>query len=220
MAHNSDVAEMTHDMTRHDIDGMFMLVVVSMSSRSAIEWWMCSSCIIASPPHGKVCRVFDGLGVRLMLRVHVSTLLVIGMLHVFIRSWTSLLACAPCSSLSSSRHISSMYRYPQSLMMRWHQIEKSPSLPWCSVFRFRVQLTGREDKALKLRRAHFRPGCGLHPLSRKIMQRSLGVWDGQFRSVMTVCGIWLGWRADLRNFSREALQAGGRTLAVKVEQIL
>jgi len=33
---------------------------------------MCSWCIIALPLHGKVCRVFDGLGVRLMLHVHVT----------------------------------------------------------------------------------------------------------------------------------------------------
>lgn len=65
-AHNSDMAEMTHDMTRHDKAGMFMLVVVSMSSCSVAEWWMCSWCIIASSPRGKVCEVFDGHGVHLM----------------------------------------------------------------------------------------------------------------------------------------------------------
>lgn len=34
MAHINDVAEMTHDMTQHDSAGMFMLMVVSMSSCS------------------------------------------------------------------------------------------------------------------------------------------------------------------------------------------
>lgn len=76
-------------------------------------------------------------------------------------SWTSLLACAPCSSCSSSCHVSSMYLYLQLLMMRRHQIPKSPSLPWCTIFHFRLQVTDREDKALEIQRAHFRLGCGL-----------------------------------------------------------
>jgi len=37
MAHNSDVANMTHHMTRHNSASMFMLMVVSMSSCSAGE---------------------------------------------------------------------------------------------------------------------------------------------------------------------------------------
>ena len=37
MAHNSDVAKMTHDTTQYDSDGMFMLLLVSMSSCSAPE---------------------------------------------------------------------------------------------------------------------------------------------------------------------------------------
>ena len=32
VAHSNDVAEMTHDMTRHDNASMFMLKVASMSS--------------------------------------------------------------------------------------------------------------------------------------------------------------------------------------------
>ena len=71
MAHSSDVAEMTHDMIRHDNVGMFKLLVVSMSRCSAAEWWVWSWCIIASPSHGKVCEVFDALGVRLI--VHACT---------------------------------------------------------------------------------------------------------------------------------------------------
>jgi len=74
MVHSSDVANMTHDRTRHDNAGMFMLQTVSMSSYSAAKWWMCSWCITTSPLHSKVCRVFDGLGVCLMLHVHVSPL--------------------------------------------------------------------------------------------------------------------------------------------------
>ena len=111
MDHSSDVAEMTHDMTWHDSDGMFMLMMVPMSCCSATKWWVCSWCNITSPPHGKVCGVFNGLGVCLMFHVHVSPPLVLGMLHVFIHLWISLLTCHPCSSRSSSSHVSSMYKY-------------------------------------------------------------------------------------------------------------
>lgn len=92
MAHNSDVAEMTYDMTCHDSVGMFMLMLVSMSSYSSTEWRVFSWCMIASPPHGKVCGVFDGLSVRFMLHLHISPSLILGMLPVFIHSRTSLLA--------------------------------------------------------------------------------------------------------------------------------
>jgi len=111
VAHRSDVAEMTHDMARHDKDGMFMLLVVCMPSYSATEWWMCSWCIIASSSHDKVFEVFDGLGVRLMLCVHVAPLLVLWhascvrsftkkspcMHSLFVRSQNNLFACIPCS---------------------------------------------------------------------------------------------------------------------------
>jgi len=113
VAHSNDVAEMTHDMTRHDNASMFMLKVASMSSYNVAKWWVCSFCSITSPLHGKVYEVFDGLGVRLMLHVHVSTSMVLGMLHVFIRSRKSLLACAPFSSHSLLHHVSSMYLYLQ-----------------------------------------------------------------------------------------------------------
>lgn len=147
---------MTHDMTRHDSAGMFMLMVVSISSCSASEWWVCSWCIIASPLHDKVCIDFDGVDFHLMLYVHLSPSLVLGMLHVFICSWTSLLECAPCSSRSPSHHVSLMYLSLQSLMMRHHQIRKSPNLTWWIMFISQVQVTGREGKALKLHKAHFR----------------------------------------------------------------
>lgn len=42
MAHSSDVAKMTHDMNPHDRAGMFMILVVSMSSYSVAEWQVCS----------------------------------------------------------------------------------------------------------------------------------------------------------------------------------
>ena len=60
MAHNRYVANMTHDKTQHDSVGTFMLMLVCMSSCSVAGWWMSSWCVIASPPHGKVHRVFDG----------------------------------------------------------------------------------------------------------------------------------------------------------------
>jgi len=55
-----DGAFMTHDMTRQDSVGTFVLLLVCMSSCSASGWWMSSWCITASSPHGKVCGVFDG----------------------------------------------------------------------------------------------------------------------------------------------------------------
>jgi len=189
MAHSSDLAEMTHDMTQHNKAGMFKLLVVSISSYSVVEWWMCSWCIIASAPHGKVYGVFDGLGVHLRLHMHVSPSLVLGMLHVFICLWTSLLAFVPCSSHSSSHHVSSVYLYLQSLMMIQHQIQKYPILPWCIIFCFQMQVTRIEDEALKLHRAHFMQGCVLWALSMKIAQRSLGGWDGNSGSAVTVSVI-------------------------------
>jgi len=42
MAHSSGVAEMTHDMPRHDRASMFMLLLVSMSIYSVAMWSMCS----------------------------------------------------------------------------------------------------------------------------------------------------------------------------------
>ena len=59
-AHSIDVGNMTHDLTRHDNAGTFVLLLECMLSYSAAEWWMSSLCIIASPPHGEVLRVFDG----------------------------------------------------------------------------------------------------------------------------------------------------------------
>lgn len=58
-AHNGDVENMTHDITRHDSAGIFVLLVC-MSSFSAIGWWMSSWFITASPLHGKVHGVLDG----------------------------------------------------------------------------------------------------------------------------------------------------------------
>lgn len=63
---------------------MFMLLLVSMSSCSVVEWWMCSWCITASSPYGKVCRVFDGHGIHFMFSRACS-------------SFTCILACFKCS---------------------------------------------------------------------------------------------------------------------------
>jgi len=60
MAHNRDVDNMTHDMAQHDSAGTFVLLSVCMSSYSVGGCWMSSWCVTASPPHGKVCGVFDG----------------------------------------------------------------------------------------------------------------------------------------------------------------
>ena len=166
---------MTHDTTRHDKAGVFMLLMVCMSSCSVVEWWMSSWCIIASPLHEKVCEVFDGLGVLLMFHVHVIPSLVLWharcvrlfakkssrMHSLFVHSWKNLPAYAPFSSCSSLCHVSSMCYYEKSLMTIWHQIQKSPSLPWCIVVHFWMQVTRREDKGLKLQKADLKPGCGL-----------------------------------------------------------
>ena len=147
VVHNNDVVEMDHDMNQHDKDGItFTLLVVSMLSCNAAEWWMCSWCIIASPSHGKVCEVFNGLGVCLMLHVHVSPSLVLSMLHMFAHLRTSLLACDPCSSRSLSHHVTSMYLYLQWIMTRRHQIQKSPSLPWCIFFTFGCRWLGERTR--------------------------------------------------------------------------
>ena len=66
---------MTPDATRHDNAGMFMLLVVSMSSCSVAEWWMCSWCIIASSLYGKVCVGLRGpdLGSTLIIQTNTYT---------------------------------------------------------------------------------------------------------------------------------------------------
>ena len=58
--------------------------------------------------------------------------------------------------------------YLQSLMTRWHQIHKPPSLPWCIIVGFWMQMTGRKDKAMKLRKEGFQLGCELWALLVKI----------------------------------------------------
>lgn len=63
-----------------------------------------------------------------------------------------------------------------------------------------------EDKAFKLCRGHFKHGCGLWALPMKITQSSLGAWDGKYGSIVTIHRIYLSWRVDLCNFSRETLQ--------------
>lgn len=60
MANSRYVDDVTHDMTRHDSVGTFMLLLVRMSSCSVAGWWISSWCVTASPPHGKVHGVFNG----------------------------------------------------------------------------------------------------------------------------------------------------------------
>lgn len=48
------------NMTWHENVDTFALLLECMLSYSATGWWMSSWCIIASPPHGEVLRVFDG----------------------------------------------------------------------------------------------------------------------------------------------------------------
>lgn len=94
IAHSSDVAGMTHNTNWHDSAGMFMLVVVCMSSCNATEWWISSWCIIASPSHSKLCRVLDGDWVRLMLHFHIVPFLYFGMVDMFVHLQKYLLSCS------------------------------------------------------------------------------------------------------------------------------
>lgn len=84
IAHNSDVDNMTYDKTRHNNVGTFVLLLVCMSSCSVARWWMSSWCVTTSPPHGKVCRVFDGHWVSLMVHSHVSPCLYFRMVDMFL----------------------------------------------------------------------------------------------------------------------------------------
>lgn len=84
MAHNTDLDDTTHDKTRHDSAGTFELLLVCMSSYKVVRWWMSSWCVTASPLHGKVCEVFDGHWVHLMLHSHVAPCLYVCMLDRFV----------------------------------------------------------------------------------------------------------------------------------------
>ena len=86
MANNRDVDDMTHDMTRHDSVGTFVLLLVCMFSCSAARQWMSSWCVTTSSLHGKVRKVFDGHWVRLMLHLHVAPCLHVGILDKFSHS--------------------------------------------------------------------------------------------------------------------------------------
>jgi len=79
---------------------------------------MSSWCVIASPPHGKVCGVFYGLRVFLMLHVHVAPLLLLSHVshvhpfvkkypHMFVSSRKYILACSSLHENISS-HASSI----------------------------------------------------------------------------------------------------------------
>lgn len=57
--------------------------------------------------------------------------------------------------------------------------------------------------------------AGSGALSRKIVQRSLGRWDEKYRTIVTICRIWFGYREELHKFLREAVQATLGTLVVK-----
>lgn len=104
--------------------------------------------------------VSNGLGILLMVHAYACVSFACYLVcFVFIQHRAIILACAPCSSHLLSRYVSSMYLFLKLLMMRWHQIHKSPSLPWCIFFCFLVQVTKREDKDLKQRKAHVRPWC-------------------------------------------------------------
>ena len=152
MAHSSDVAETTHDTAWHDTIDMYWLTMMFVLSYCAAEWWYALS-VTRLHLHMEKCA---GSSMVLVFSWWCSCMfpfrLLLDVLHTFFQLRASLLACAPSSSHSSSRHVSSMYLFLQSVMMRWHQIQKSPSLTWCILFHFDASDRER-DKALKLRRA-------------------------------------------------------------------
>jgi len=102
-----------------------------------------------------------------------------------------------------------MYLSLQSLMTRRHQVHKPPSLPWCMVIPFRMQVSGRRDKTTKLCKVSFKLRCEHRELMVKIAQRPLRDWEGQSRSAMIVHGIWLGWRTKLQ-ITSEGSSGGNR----------
>ena len=108
ISHNRDVG----NMTRHHSVGTFVLLLEWMSSYSAIGWWMSSWCITASPPHGKVCRVFDGIWFTWWC---LGTLVLACMLEglmgsyvcerfMFVRLWAHLACLLVCLSTNTSLH--------------------------------------------------------------------------------------------------------------------
>lgn len=99
VAHNSDVAKMTHEMTHITELVCSCCLMVCMSSCNVVEWWVCSWCSIASPLHGKVCKSSMVLVFTWYCMCMSLLLLYFGMLHVFVHSWKNLLACIPCSSI-------------------------------------------------------------------------------------------------------------------------
>lgn len=109
-----------------------------------------SWCNMSSPLHGKVRGAFDGLGICLMVHVYVS------LSHV---AWCDSCVCSTMSKYSSMRSLSIPFvlapcsiHVPVSTITHdnTNQIQKSPSLPWWSVFCFAASDRER-DKALKLR---------------------------------------------------------------------
>ena len=173
--HNSDAAEMTHDMTWHNNASMFMLLVVSMSSHIVVEWWMCSCCIIASPLHDKACRVFDGLGVCLMFSSACSsfTCTLIGFIFSSIRKQIFLHAFHVHQFVNKSPRIhpicSRVMYHPCTCIHNhswWEDIKSINILIYHDVlsFAFECKWPGERTRLLKLCKVYFKLGCGLQEL--------------------------------------------------------
>ena len=64
MTQSSDVTEATHDTTQHVGTCMHIFPMSFMLNYCVVEWWVCPLCTIASPLRGRVCGVFNGLGVH------------------------------------------------------------------------------------------------------------------------------------------------------------
>jgi len=95
------------EMTWHDNDGTFVLLLECMSNYSDAGWWMSPWCNITSRPHGEVRGVFDGPSFAWWI---FSMLFLAFMLEGLIGSSIREGACFPCSSTSQVSSIHPLVR--------------------------------------------------------------------------------------------------------------
>lgn len=117
-------------------------------------------------------------------------------LHMIIHSWAHLFGCIVCSfvgELVPQYVLLSfipffitpcffVYLFLRSLMTRWHQIQKPPSLPWYVII---------SDAGDRERQQSCKVGCRLWELLMKNAQESLGDEDEEFGSTVTVREVWV-----------------------------
>jgi len=87
-------------------------------------------------------------------------------------------------------------------MMRQHQIQKSPSLPWCIVFHFSVGDRER-DKALRLQEHNIGQDAGLQSTVGKNCINVIRIQTFTIQDSSDIYGEKIGWEAELRSFQEE-----------------